>query len=411
VDVLASTAQKIDSMLEKIRALSAGDFPQPDATDALAVMEQIFSDHRDQVRDLQENGGAPTAIPTYCSKVVHDLFAYLPVLGFLHRSKNSGNAFEVYGPLLDLARKVIGPQTRLILSSEWDFSPYTLLELPQLPSFVLLGLPASESRTVLLAPLAGHEFGHAIWAAEGGEGRYEGPVSDDVIQAIRIRWEEYQSHFRNVSEGSLTTDLFALQTWIPAARWAVEQCEEVFCDLVGLRIFGAAYLHAFGYLVAPGITSERVPRYPTVPQRARYLTLACERYGIAVPSNYIDLFQSLPPEPPSSRSFLISIADDAVKSQIERLIDHADQYVASKGVVLPTSAEVESIYKAFDGLIPAAHPASLPAIVNAGWKAVHAGDFWSAYPQVDKRRPTVLNELMLKTAQVLEVRELLGRST
>ena len=408
MDVLASTRQKIDSMLERIRALKAGDFPQVDATRALSAMEQIFTEHGQRVQDLQQMGGAPTAAPTYCSKVLQDLFAYLPVLGFLHRSKNPGNAFEVYDPLLRLARIVIGADTRLVLSSEWDFSPYTLLELPQLPSFVLLGLPASESRTVLLTPLAGHEFGHAVWAAEDGESRYEDPVNNGVVLAIQLRWSEYQTHFPNIVASSLTTDLFAVQTWLPAARWALAQCEEVFCDLVGLRIFGEAYLHAFAYLVAPGVTSERVPPYPTVPQRVQYLLQAAPRYGISVPDQYESLFQLVPPEPPSSRSFLISIADETVATRIDSLIDHVGAYIGEKGITLPTPDEVAEVGRAFEGLIPAAHPASLPAIVNAGWKAVHTPSLWSSYPQVHERRPTVLNELMLKTAQVLEVRERLG---
>jgi hypothetical protein len=403
VDVLSSTRQKTEAILDRIRALQAGEFPQPDAKAALEAMEQIFTEHRDRIIDL-ERGGAPTAAPDYCSNVVQDLFGYLPVLGFLHRSKNASNAFEVYGPLLRLARQVISTETRLVLSSEWDFSPYTLLRMPGLPSFVLLGLPASESRTVLLTPLAGHEFGHSIWALEDGKRRYESALAHLVVERIRVRLKEYSEHFLGIAEETLMTDLFAMQTWLPAARSALRQCEEVFCDLVGLRLFGEAYLHAFAYLIAPGTAGERPSIYPSVPQRVDYLMRAARRFGISVPAGYADLFLKLAPARESAGVFLQSIADETVGQHVDVLMHHVETYADTRGVGLPVSSEIEEIYRAFENFVPAAQPATLSAIVNAGWRAAHVPTLWEDYPQVRARRQVVLNELMLKTAQVLEYR-------
>ncbi len=45
--------------------------------------------------------------------------------------------------------------------------------LPDLKSFVLIGLPASEAGSALLLPLAAHELGHAVWRNRG----IEGPVN------------------------------------------------------------------------------------------------------------------------------------------------------------------------------------------------------------------------------------------
>ena len=54
-------------------------------------------------------------------------------------------------------------ETRLILSSEWDYSPFMYDQITDLPSFVFIGLPACESANPLLLPLAGHELGHSVW--------------------------------------------------------------------------------------------------------------------------------------------------------------------------------------------------------------------------------------------------------
>jgi hypothetical protein len=405
VNILASTRLKTEAMLETIRALQGGNFPQTDAGATLQAIETIFATHLDRIRDL-EQGGAPDAAPTYCSIVTQDLFTLLPVIGFLQRSSETRNAFEVYAPLRRLALEVIGADTKLVVSSEWDFSPYTLLHMPGLPSFVLLGSPASEAHNVLLAPLAGHEFGHSIWPLEDGNRTYERPIQVAVVHAIQMRWREYQSYFPNVADGTLTTDFFSVQTWLPAVAWALRQCEEIFCDLTALRIFGEAYLHAFAYLVAPDTGGGRPPYYPTISQRVSYLERAAGRFGVNIPAGYSSLFLSAAAQPTDANAFLLSVADEAVQQQVDSLVEQVDRYLTGRGIALPPDSEVDAVSCAFDNLVPAADPSGLPAIVNAGWRAAHNTNLWTLYPKVVQRRQVVLNELLLKSAQVLEVNEL-----
>ena len=408
MQILASTIQKTEAMLETVKNLEAGDFPQNHAKETLTEIGAVFDEHLKQLNDLKK-GGAPKAEAVYCTAVLDDLFVFLPILGFLHRSKNASNAFEMYGPLLRMARQLIGNDTKLVLSSEWDFSPFTMLEMPSLPNIVLIGLPASECANALLVPLAGHEFGHSIWSLEKARKTYEPTLAQAVVQAIRTHWSEYQKHYPDVKDGTLTTDIFAQQTWLPALKWSLRQCEEVFCDLVGLRTFGEAYFHAFAYLLAPGMPS-RQPFYPSDQQRADYLTRAAAHWGITVPTTFKSSFQAPAPTISTLEQFLIDTADRATVSLLPSLIAHVNKWCTSKGVSLPTTEEITSVFDAFRKLVPAAHPNTLSSIINAGWRAVHDPDLWGDYPRVAARRTLALNELMRKTAQVLEVSQLLTSS-
>lgn len=291
MDVLQSAQARVDAVLNTINGLKRGTFPQDDSQEAIGAIKRIFEDQKSIIESLGPQD-SKSVVDNHCNSVLRQMFHLLPVLGFLHRSKNPTNAFEVYGPLRHLAFRLISPQTRLVLSSEWDYSPYTYLQIPELPRYVLIGVPASESPNVLLTPVAGHEFGHTIWANERGAHIYEAELVTEITHAIGVDWTEFARHFPSVPDAAaLTTDLFALQTWAPALQWSLSQCEELFCDFIGLRVFGMSYLHAFGFLLAPGMaTWKREPEYPTVRQRVEYMVSAAPSFGIVVrPATWICL--------------------------------------------------------------------------------------------------------------------------
>jgi hypothetical protein len=73
----------------------------------------------------------------------------------------------MYVPFLDICKSLVGDKARLILSSEWEYVPYTYPQnLNELPEFIVIGLPASESDNILVFPAAGHELGHSLWRKE-----------------------------------------------------------------------------------------------------------------------------------------------------------------------------------------------------------------------------------------------------
>jgi hypothetical protein len=165
MDATSAATQKVQAVLAAVRNLAAGDFPHSDTKDVLAAIEALFSQHEQTLAGLSN---APMAAPIYCQTVLQSLADYLPILGFIHRSKHASNAFEIYGPLQRLARQLLSDDTKVVVSSEWDFSPFTMIGIEELPSVVLVGLP--ELRRVPWTPSLGvlYGIGGAAWREDGG---------------------------------------------------------------------------------------------------------------------------------------------------------------------------------------------------------------------------------------------------
>jgi len=181
---------RLDGVLEEIGRLKESEFPYVHSRDALARIEQLFLSHKATLGGLPPDKN-PAIVQRFCSSALTDLFKYLAFLGFILRSTNVRNAFEVYGPLLRLSQLILGPDTKLILSSEWeDYSPFTYRPIAELPNFVLIGFPAPESSNPLLIPLAGHELGHTIWNVRDLSSKYKKRIEEKIIAEIREHFDD-----------------------------------------------------------------------------------------------------------------------------------------------------------------------------------------------------------------------------
>jgi hypothetical protein len=272
--LLELARKRLQAVLEEIGRVADYEFPYKGSELALRNLRQLYLNRLATLASLNNNSN-PAVLKQACSLALGELFQYLPLLGFVVRSTNVRNAFEVFRPLLRMARAVLEPgappnhqyQTQLVLSSEWDYSPLTYSEIPGLPGFVLIGLPAPESSNPLLIPLAGHELGHSVWSMNGRtvDNAISPVVRQQVIAVIQQRWAEFTTHFAGlgITQAQVATSLAAIARWDRAAAWGQKQAEETFCDCLGLRLFGASYLEAFAYLLAPCVPGERSLVYPT----------------------------------------------------------------------------------------------------------------------------------------------------
>lgn len=173
---------RVSRILSTIHNLKEAEFPYSHSKEALSHFKDLFNEMKDLLDALQENWvndpATKNVVNLTCSQSQELIRDHLPLLGFILRSTNVRNSFEIHGPLLKLAQKLLKKDTKLLLSSEWDYSPLTYSEIKEMPSFVLLGLPASESSNPLLIPLAGHELGHSLWEEAGIEEVYCSPLVD-----------------------------------------------------------------------------------------------------------------------------------------------------------------------------------------------------------------------------------------
>lgn len=385
--------ERIESVLDEISRLKDSDFPYEHSKDGLRLIEKIFEERLASLRSLTPEN-SQFVVFNACSEAQFETFVNLPLLGFILRSTNVRNSFEIFGPLLRLARDVLGPETKLIVSSEWDFSPHVYPPNSRLPHFVLLGLPASESPNPLLVPLAGHELGHTAWHLKKLSQKHTKSLADAIQQEAKAQ----EARYRDLFGSGVDDSLFANRILAPANDWALRQAEESFCDFLGLRIFGESYLYAFGYIATPSAMARSV-LYPSITDRVKNLLNAADRFGIAAPDDFDSWFLKQPDPKDRKEKFLVELADGATSASVDSLVAQADEIASNAGLPHRNEDLIERVLRAFKLMTPASQIGDLISILNAAWKGYNDPTLWQ-HLSVDKSM--VLNELVLKSIEILE---------
>ncbi len=163
VDDVECAKRKIEQLRSEINRLRTSDFHHPGIKTSLDLIEDVFNRNFKLV-DRLDADVAPSARQWVCGRVNRDIARFHRVLGMILRSTNPRNSFEIFDPLLRIAKDLLGEDTMLILSSEWEFSPFADPSvITELQNYVFVGLPVSEAGNSLILPLAGHELGHSVW--------------------------------------------------------------------------------------------------------------------------------------------------------------------------------------------------------------------------------------------------------
>ena len=285
--LLDQTLAKVQSFLDEIDRLANSEFPYDDSKVAIEQLRVIYDQKLKRLEQFDDMSNI-ALVSTTCRAAMVSLIEHLPLLGFILRSTNVRNSFDAFGPFLRLAVKLLEPgaeqsqrKTRLLLSSEWRYSPFTHYLISDLPNFVFIGLPAPESSNPLLLPLTGHELGHIVWIQKGAGTKFTTKAFNLAHKQVMKDPGKFKATF-NVSLPTDRNSLFASSTWWNAWEWAIKQAAETFCDFIGLRIFGASYVKAFAYLLAPD-SGRRSVNYPTLRTRMLNMYKAAEHFAIDVP--------------------------------------------------------------------------------------------------------------------------------
>lgn len=407
--------QRLCAFLDQISRLSECEFPYRHSREALDELKGLFKQELRVLESFNPQSNRDV-VKQECVLALSYCFEYLPVLGFILRSTNVRNAFEAFGPLLRLARDVLEEteahqEVRLILSSEWDYSPLTYPPIPQLPGFVLIGLPAPESENPLVLPLAGHELGHLLWARDALDDEFRPRLQQGILNSIKGDWTAYRAVFSNVpdDQGALTTNMRARESWEPAIPWALHQAQETFCDFVGLRLFGRAYLSAFAYLLSPNHEGERSEFYPSMLTRVASMLCAAGSYDVDSPEQYADLFEDdSQPNLVAADNLRLALADEALAGIVDALINKARDLIDTHMVPLPCIQESGRIAEQMRKVSPAEGTKTLADILNAAWELYEDPDLWADHPQILNKRERVLREVVLKNVEVFEIEQRLN---
>lgn len=401
---LRYSKQKIEAALQLLSEFNATRFPHTDSTLAVEILARILSLANNQF-NAPSSAALTTQTEMQATALIDDV---LGLLGIISNSANVRNSFEIHGPVLDLAKRLLSDNNaKLIISFEWKYIPFTYPQNhPNLPSFVIIGMPASEASNALVLPAIGHELGHSLWLRDRCRDHFEPGINQAIIQAIKGRLrKEYNRLFRksfNVTADDCD-DYKNLWTWAEGADYCFRQIEEIFSDFVGLSLFGTSYLDSFEYLLSPALSTERVPEYPAVATRAQYLEDNAARVGVTVAGQYKTLFasQDSPFDPKRNEHFQMILADDASDSLVISVADHVARLCASRGVHPPEVTETKQSLNNFLMGVPAEHTTGLGPILNAGWSAFKNQEFMPGYS--DPNRIKTISELILKSVEIYEI--------
>lgn len=399
--------QKVSAVIDTINFVRELDFPYDPPREAVDFIRNIFSEHLQHLDGISVG----TAARTMCRQVSEDIDNFLLAVGFMVRACDNRGALELQRPLMRLAHRAIGPHIKLVISSDWRFSPFTLLYPGEFGDrFVLVGLPISEAGNPLIAPLAGHELGHNIWRRLPALNVY---INDQVKSKVNATikfdlWEEFSKAFSLKDKEDIDQeDLFgAISPWQLAKTRAFSHCEEMFCDFVALSIFGEGYLHAFQYLISPG-GGFRNPVYPSMRNRIAALIVACKGIGLATPTGFNDEFDESDVSSDYRQQLLLQVSDDVSRSLVDELAEVAKTWCERQGVINHNPSDVDRIVKLFNRVIPATAAESLANIINAAWHvSLNLANPWKDdYPITKEpgRRASLTRELALKSFEVFEI--------
>jgi hypothetical protein len=409
--LLKQTRQRVNKVLTLVQSLAEDDFPHTDSEDTLRFVESQFLEIRETLEHLDPGLHDQHTIRANCRSALDAVFEYLPVLGFVARSTDVVGALELHRPLHRIVKRAVGSDAHLLLTSDWEYSPYTYLHHRLIQEgFVLVGLPASEAGNGLIVPLAGHEIGHNVWHANELNAHFDPIVTTALIADIKgPRFKEFVGHFGPIDPSQID-DLIGRPIWSPAYVWTMSQCQELFCDFVGLLLFRESYLHAFEYLLSPG-GGARDPNYPSMRSRARHLLNAARRRGIPLEDGYVDSFDEELSDATEKDAFLLLLSDAAREALVDQLMSMAEQKLAHCECDAHSDEEKRRVVSAFTRGSPVSGGVKLLNLVNAAWAieadGIHIWD--QEYPQLAKNpdeRARVLNELFLKSLEVLEIEQL-----
>jgi hypothetical protein len=392
-----SLLDKVDHAMDRIDAVKGSSRNLADTVAALDGLRARLQEHRSKLEDFANTPPAADALSVYCDAVLDDLFKLLPHVGFLHRSRNASNPFEIHGPLKRLARQFIGEDVRLIISNEWEFSPYTHPSMLGIEGFVLLGLPASEAAdNVLLVPIAGHEFGHSVWRREKLKSQFEDRIGLEILSAMEAREAEVCAELGFSSRADFTSDRF-LGYRDDLRDRALAQCEEIFCDFCGLLLFGDSYCYALAHLLAPGLIDSQDAEYPSARDRAEYLIEAGQKAGIEVPDKFAEAFVL-----PNATDVWSRIVAEAVNDCVEELLESANSHALGRSVSGPSKSGVAKAETQLREVTPVQFTSTLPEILCAAWHLRLDTTLWKSMPQLNAVKMRLMNELVLKSAESLE---------
>lgn len=398
---LSSARRRIDAFIEQIDILAASSFPHDDGEQAIAAIRSHCKELQD---DLElPSGVRDDVIDQLCLTLLDKVANFTEILGFILRSTNVRNPFELHYIVKKLVIQALGEDVSLLISSEWDYVPFTYpMNADQLPGSILIGTPAPESSNPLLISLAGHEVGHSAWRVYACSPKYAEAATTAVRRELKRNQKASLALLGKAPLGALDQERVINQ----CAGHVMQQLEEVFCDLFGLFLFGHAFVAAFDYLLGPG-GYDRDLGYPSDRQRMAILAEAAAGLELKLDPAMVEHWTvTLPRRADRAEA---EIVEAVTASIIPEMRTELFKKLALLGLNPPKDAVIEKVLASFGRGEPYSERVELGEIVSAGWRRLRELDIMES-PGADEegrhrnrvKNYRVLADLVLKTVEVAE---------
>src|ERR1700694_103288 len=388
--VVQQTKQRLQSFRRLIASIRQRDFPYEDSRDALELVDQIILEHVSMLDSQITADTSTDDANNFCRFSMDAIAEYAAVLGLIARSSEAVGAIDLHWPLKQLTKKALGGGARLVISSDWNYSPVTLMpsDLLARRDVVLVGMPVAEANNVLLTPLAGHELGHNMWQKHSVDPQVTTLIKAAHEEALKDpRWDKLNSEFWDVPEHAFNMALYSAQ--------------ELFCDMVGLLIFRESYLHAFRYYLATDREINRAEHYPPMYNRGKSLCECAKKRRIAIPDEFIESF-----EEQAEPGEVVQLIDEISNRCAADIYDLAQKLVDKLKLDDGSPEEVDKILECFKQLVPACGVQSLQDIINAAWRFELEVGSKTLFGEVEGQRETSLvSELAFKTCEVFQIEQ------
>lgn len=385
--------ERVKRFRSMLADLGENDYPFPHSKTAIDLLDESFGELESTLHLASKYNASDEVRRTLAQRTLEDISNKLPILGLIDRSADVAGPVEFHRPFCRIIRRALGDEAKLILASDWSYSPYTYIYPSLFPGhkFVFVGLPYSEAGHVLVLPLAGHELGHNVWYVGEMENEFNTAISESILELISGPFSELYAKAQ-VGRMPVEVDLFGESPqWLDSLRFSLKQSEELFCDFYGIALFGESYLCAFEYITAPW-SFDRVPEYPSMPDRLAAQVQCADVLQISIPA----YFKQPGIVAGAEDDIILRLADAATKRQIPRLIERACSLVRETFSIKASKSEVERVAACFRRGRPATGSRSVSDILNAAWSCVSL----DGISEVDS---SLVNELALKTLEVQEI--------
>jgi hypothetical protein len=398
-----SSKYKLKNIQRTIDTLLDGDFPVGAGKFALEKLQSVFSGF-DKRLDLAQALGDTENLGQVTQNLNVKIYEALPILGFILRSTNVRNAFEMLEPLHAIAQAALQGKPQLILSSEWDYVPFAYPQsLENLKSFILIGLPASEAASALLMPLAGHELGHAVWRNQGIGASLQPTLQSRCQHCYHLpdRMTEFRNHFPDYNEGDWVSKQLLPDAIGESVSYAGRHAEELFSDLFAYACFGPSYLRAFAYILAPGDGASDA-KYPKKSTRIGVIQTVAAQESVTLPDLKALGFVPDGRRGDARHQFIIRMAEEAVADVVDELWNIVLKIVQRAPLIRPRPTQAALHLRNLQVGIPCPEVESVGNIINAGWLRYDELISTENDPTQLSDKLAGLNELLLKTIEVFE---------